>query len=40
MTGQYHLENLCIDGRIMVISLREAGLEDADWIHLVQDMDW
>jgi hypothetical protein len=34
------LEDLGIDGRIILKQILGKRLEGMDWIHLAQDMDW
>jgi hypothetical protein len=34
-----HLEDTGVDGKKMLTSIKETGLDGVDWIHLAQDRD-
>jgi hypothetical protein len=41
LKGRYYLEDLIIDGKIILKwDLREIVLEGMDWINLTQDCNW
>jgi hypothetical protein len=39
LKGRDHLEDLCVDGKILEWIFGETGWEDVDWMQLDQDTD-
>jgi hypothetical protein len=39
LKGRDHLEDLSVDGKIILEWIREIGWEGVDWMHLAQDKD-